>query len=294
LDHPKIEAANDNVRETFLVPVEIPAEKKAAREILAAAMARSNVTITVEKAKDRPKQRPWRPSVRHAANDNLQSWPLLEKLKRDGLHEDAELVEHYRGLVALMEAHPLQGQDPSRTADGLSIADRTSFDNDDIEEAAARNFEGKLSSGEMINKGERVTTKANGTASRARPTDDQSLVVMRPVSVRFNEHTLIAQIDLAGVLPRLRKAMGPVTAPFEDAVLGGLTFKAVGEARQFKDKQAEAAGKALVMTAIDALREEWATIRTEQRQAEEQAERNVERRRREIAAEQARYMGRAA
>lgn len=294
MDHHNFEAANDNVREEFPIPVEIPAEKKAARELLATAMASSSVKITVGKPQERPKPRAWKPSVRHTANDNLLSWPLLEKLKRDGRYEDAELVEQYRGLVALMEAHPLQGQDPSRTADGLSIANRTSFDNDDIEDAAASNFERKLSSGEMINKGERVTTKTNGTASRARPTDDQSVVVMRPVSVRFNENTLIAQIDLAGVLPRLRKAMGPVTAPLEDAVLGGLTFKVIGEARHFKDKQAEAAGKALVMTAIDALRDEWAIIRTEQRQAEEQAERNVERRRRQIAAEQARYLGRAA
>lgn len=298
LDHTNIAAANDMVvRENFLLPTEIPTAKKAAREMLAEAMARSGVKVTVGKPSEKPEPRSWKPSVRHAANDNLLSWPLLEKLKRDGLHQDAEMVEHYRGLVALMETNPLQGQDPSRNADGLTIADRTSFDDDDIEAAAAHEFKGKkgkLKSGEMENRGTRVTAKTNGTACRARPADEQSVVVMRPVSVRFNEQTLIAQIDMAGVLPRLRQAMGPVTAPFEDAVLGGLTFKAIGEARHFSNKQAEAAGKALVMTAMDALREEWAAIRKEQRQAEEQAERNVERRRRELAAQKARYLGRAA
>lgn len=297
LENIKTEAANDNVAENYLVPVGIPAAKQAAREMLAVAMKTSSIRATVCKPKEAPTPETWKPLKPKAGNDNreLVSWPFLGKLKRDGQHEDAELIEQYRGLISLMAVNPLQGQDPSRFGDGLVIAERTYIDGEDVEEAAATGFKGsQVPGGDLDNKGERVAAKSPGTASHARQTDDKTIVVMRPMDMRFNERTLIAQIDMSGIIERLRQAMGPLVAPFEDAVLGGLTMREIGEARHFKDKQAEAAGKALVMTALDAVRAEWSEFRKEQRQAEDQADRNVARRRAELEAERARFLGRAA
>ncbi|WP_104665047.1 hypothetical protein [Ensifer adhaerens] len=296
MERPIYDVANDNASLDYATPTTIPADKREAREWLAAKMAATDVAVTVLPAKEAPKPKAWKPSKRKPANDNreLVSWPLLDKLNRDGRHEDAELVEHYRGLVALMQVEPLQGQDPTR-ADGLGIEARSSIDDDDVDEAAAKDWPGeRVPGGNISYKEERQLVKAPGVSSQARPTDETTVVVMRSMNMRFNDRTLIAQIDMRGVLERLRSAMGPLVAPFEDAVLGGMNFGQVGEARHFKGKQAEAVGKALVMTALDAVREEWAAFRAEQRQAEELAERNVERRRTELIARRIAYLRRAA
>lgn len=296
MERPIFDVANDNVTTDYNTPTTIPADKQAAREWLAVRMAETTVKATILPPKEAPKPREWKPRKKKPANDNreLVSWPLLDKLNRDGRHDDAELVEHYRGLVALMQVEPLQGQDVTR-ADGLGIESRSSIDDGDVDEAAAKGWGGgKVPGGNISYKEERQLVQAPGDSRQAKPTDDKTVVEMRSMSIRFNERTLVAQIDMRGVLERLRTAMGPLVAPFEDAVLGGLNFGEIGEARHFKGKQAEAAGKALVMTALDAVREEWAAFRAEERQAEEQAERNVERRRAELAAQRAAYLRRAA
>lgn len=296
MERPIFDIANDNTPPAIFGHVEIPEEKRAARDWLAAKLEGTSVKTFVCPPQKPPAPKAWKPSAKKPANDNreLLSWPLLDKLSRDGRHEDAELVEHYRGLVALMQVEPLQGQDPTRS-DGLGIESRSSIDDEDVDEAAAKNWlGGKVPGGNISYKEERQLVKAPGVSSQARQTDENTVVVMRSMDMRFNERTLVAQIDMRGVLERLRAAMGPTTAPFEDAVLGGMTFGEVGEARHFKGKQAEAAGKALVMTALDAVREEWAAVRAEQRQAEERSERNVARRRAELAAQRAAFLRRAA
>ena len=299
-------AANDN----FEIKTEIPAEKIAARAMLndlgvgasvSITVACDNANLPVERGwrgepQDAPEPKRWTPSKRKAANDNreLLSWPLLAYLHRQGRRDDAEIVENYYGLVALMEAEPLQGQAPTRS-DGLTHEARSSIDKDAVDKAAAAGWpSGNVPNGSICYKEERQLVKAPGGSSRARPTDEDTKTVMRPMALRFTERTLIAQIDMRGVLPRLRAALGPLVAPFEDAVLGGMTFGSLGEARHFKGKQAEAAGKALVMAAIDAVTNEWAKINYERRKAAEQAERNVDRRRAELAAQQASYFRRAA
>lgn len=294
-EKPVFDVAND-VTSDFAIPTTIPAEKAAARDWLAAKVSGSGVTVKVLKPKAAPKPRAWKPSKRPAnTNREIRHWPLIEKLHRDGRGEDAELVEQYHGLVALMALEPLQGQDPSFQGDGLNIEHRSSIKEDDVDDAAAAGWKSeKVAGGNIVYKGERQLTKAPGTASQARQTDDKTVVVMRDMGLRFNERNLIAQIDMRGVLPRLRQAMGPLVPAFERAALGGATFRGIGEDHHFKGKQAEAVGKALVMIALNALRNEWADIRREARAAEEQAERNVERRRRELAAERARFLGRAA
>ncbi len=290
------DAANDNAEFDFRLPNEIPADKKEARAFLREALAASSVPITVLSPSQRPVQRAWKPLPR-AANDNREpvSWPLLDKLRRDGQHDDAEMIEHYRGLVAIMQANPLQGQDTSKAADGLEVEERSTITDKDVDEAAANEWSvDKVGGGDLVQKGTRQLSKFSGSSGQAKQAGEKTVVRMRCMGVRFNERVLIAQIDLREVLPRLRRAMGPLVAPFEDAVLGGLTLGEIGEARHFKGKQAEAAGKALVYAALDAVREEWIAIKAEQRAAEEQADRNVERRRAELAAERTRFLGLAA
>lgn len=287
---------NSEQQHDFEIPTTIPTEKAEAREWLAAKMSTSGVTIKVLKPKGAPKPKAWKPTKQPAnSNQEPRHWPLIEKLHRDGRQEDAELVERYYGLVALMALEPLQGQDPSRHADGLVFETRSSIDDEDVDEAAAKGWPSKkVPGGELKFHEERRLTKSPGTASQAKATDDKTVTEMQPLGMRFNERALIAQIDMRGVLPRLRQAMGPLVPPFERAALGGATFRTIGEDWHFKGKQAEAVGKALVMIALNALSNEWADIRREVHAAEAQADLNVERRRRELAARTARYLGRAA
>lgn len=298
MEKPVFDVANVNVpANLFLASTHISAEKLAAREELAVAMAGTTVKVTVCKPKEAPKPRKWK-ATRKPANDNREPthWPFFDKLRRDGLYEDADLVEQYRGLVDIMEVNPLQGQDATRATCGVEVEHRSAkMDTKDIDAAAKAGWPSdKVKGGDVLYKEQRQMTKAEGVAGRAVAAKDTTAVRVRPMGVKFNERVLIAQIDMRHVLPRLRLAMGPVLSPFESAVLDACTFGEIGEARHFKGKQAEAAGKALVMTALDALREEWTKIRHEQRQAEEQADRNAERKRAELAARRATFLSRAA
>lgn len=296
MDKPVFDYADNNLAAEVNPPrIHISAEKKAARAELAVAMQNSSVKITVCKPKNAPVEREWKPT-RKPANDNREpiSWPLLDKLKRDGLHEHAETVEHYYGLVALMEANPLQGQNPVRS-DGFVYEERSTIKDDDVDDAAAAKWTSdQVKGGDLERKGIRERDKAPGTSSRARQTDEKTVVVMRDMAVKFDERILIAQIDNRNTLPRLRAALGPLVSPFEDAVLGGSTFGAIGEARHYKGKQAEAAGKVLVMTALDAIIAEWSRIREEQQRAEDQADANVERRRAVLNERQLAFLRRVA
>lgn len=259
-------------------------------------MSNTSVKITVCPPAEAPKPKQWQQQKRKPANDNRErkSWPLLEKLKRDGSDDLADFVEIYYGLAVLMEANPLQGQDPTRS-DGLSYEERSTVNCDDVDEAAEKDWPSEeVPGGDLERKGIRERVKAPGTACRARQADEKTVVVMRDMSVRFDERVLVAQIDNRNTLPRLRGAMGPLVAPFESAVLGGSTFGDIGRAHRFNGKQAEAAGKVLVMTALESAFGEWRTIQSETRKAEAQAERNVERYRTELAARQTAYLRRAA
>lgn len=295
LDRPIFDVSNDNIPYDF-VPSGIPADKAAARRQLAVAMSNAAVSITVCPPKEAPKPKQWQPSKRKPANSNreLKSWPLIEKLRRDGRDDLAYFVEVYYGLVALMEANPLQGQDPTRS-DGLFYEERSTINSDDVDDAADKDWPSdEVPGGDLERKGIRERVRAPGTASRARLADEKTVTIMRDMSVRFDERALIAQIDNRDTLPRLRRAMGPLVAPFESAVLGGATFGSIGEARHFNGKQAEAAGKVLVMTALEVASNEWLLICRERLKAEDQAERNVERYRAELASRRVAFLNRAA
>lgn len=190
-----------------------------------------------------------------------------------------------------MAADPLQGRDPNMSDDDeeVHVESRSSLDN-------GPNFPGVIGgTGELSYKGVRQLSRTPGAATKAvRKGDGDSGDRYRPTAARFTENTLIAQIDMRESWHRLRIAIRPLLAAFEDLCLDGMTMTEVGEARGFKDKQASAAGRALVFEAIGALSEEWATIRREARELEQQADRNVIRYRAKRERAVAAYLGLAA
>lgn len=228
------------------------------------------------------------------ANDDRepQSWPLAEALRRAGRESDIEVCEYYRGLWSIMAADPLQGRDPNMSGEGdeeVRVESRSSLDN-------GPSFPDAVSgTGELSYKGIRQTARTPGaTAKAVRKGDGDSGDRYRSTAARFNENTLIAQIDMRETWHRLRSAIRPLLPAFEDACLDGMTMTEVGEARGYKDKQASAVGKVLVFTAIDTLSEEWGDIRREADQLEQQADRNVIRFRTRHERAVATYLGKAA
>lgn len=262
------------------LPVTVPADKAAMRDEIKRLTA--GAAVTVCQPGKPPKQfTAWKPGK--PANDNEpQSWPLAEALRRAGRHDDIELCDIYRGLWSIMAADPLQGRDPNMSEGEKEVEteNRGSLDDE---------------TGEISYKGVRQTDRSPGTVTKAtRKGDSDSGERYRPTVSRFNERTLIAQIDSRAIWHRLRAALGPLLAAFEDACLDSATLTEIGETRGFSDKQASAAGRALVFEAIGALSAEWSAIRAEESALERQAEANVIRWRGRWYAARAAFLGRAA
>jgi hypothetical protein len=184
-----------------------------------------------------------------------------------------------------MASNPLQGKDVEMATEddenGLRIEYRS----------------GKLTEGKAdIDYHEvRKTPRTPGVPTKAMPKGEgEAGERYTATTVRFNEDTMIAQIDMREAWLRLRMAIRPVLQPFEDACLDAATMSAIGEGLGFNGKQASAAGKALVFAAIDTLRTEWQAIQSEMRFDERQAERNVVRYRARREKERASFLGKAA
>jgi len=186
----------------------------------------------------------WKP--RKPANDNqqLQSWPLAEALRRAGREADIEICEVYRGLWSVMAADPLQGRDPDMGDDEEEEVHTESRSTINGKEAFDK-FGIVTGTGEIDYKGVRQLARTPGASRKASHKGDGAHGDRYQVSTaRFNETTLITQIDMRGAWFRLRAAIRPLLAAFEDACLDGITLTEIGEARDFKDKQASAAGRA--------------------------------------------------
>lgn len=264
------------------LPTIIPPTKARQREELE--RLTDGVAITVcPPGKEPARFTSWRPGK--PANDNreLQSWPLAEALRRAGREADIEVCEHYRGLWSIMAADPLQGREPNLGEDeetAINTESRGSFDE---------------VSGEIAYKGVRQVDRTPGIGTKAvRKGEGNAGERYRPTVARFNDRTLIAQIDMRSIWQRLQGALGPLLAAFEDACLDGVTLTEIGDVRGFNGKQASAAGKALVFEAIGALSAELSAIRAEERALEQQAERNVIRFRARRSADLAAFLGKAA
>lgn len=270
-------AANDNFTSDEL-PTAIPPDKAAHRLEIERLTAGHPVTACPP-GKYPTGRTAWKP-ISKPANDNreLQSWPLAEALRRARRESDIEVCEVYRGLWSVMAADPLQGRDPDmRDVDEEDVPEvRTESRSTINGKEAFDKFGIVTGTGEIDYKGVRQLARAPGASRKATHKGDGAAGDRYQVTTaRFNETTLLTQIDMRAAWDRLRAAIRPLLAAFEDACLDGVTLTEIGEARDFKDKQASAAGRALVFEAIGALSEEWLAIRREERELEAQADRNV-------------------
>jgi hypothetical protein len=240
-----------------------------------------------------------------AANDN-ESFPLLAALRREKNEALVSMVLRYRRLVALVEAQPLQGVRFSSGQDGRVEHRADPLAGPEAVDAAAETgWQGdKVLGGEIRYRSE--VKRSRGAfplpAKRARPVDaekqDQFADEFVPVSASvalakpFNDEVLIQQLDAKPLLSHLRSSLGPLLAPFEDAVLGGRTYTEIGRGDGVKVKP-DAVGKAFVMRALKAVDVAWHEYEVEQRRAAKAAARAVAAARRGIAARQSAY-GKAA
>ncbi|KAB2716658.1 hypothetical protein [Brucella intermedia] len=202
------------------------------------------------------------------ANDN-EDFPLLAVLRRDKLHGFSELVMRYRRLVAIAEAEPLKGQDYGYDA-GLHAAQESKRLKgvEDVEAAAARNWEGGVKGGEIEYSGKLrrskgayalpAMRKVNVKVDAYFENDDGTVPIPKTgktpsLSLKFTDDLLLEKIDTRPILAYLRSRLGPLIEPFEDAVLGGQTLAEIGEKDGFKHKQATAAGRSLVFRGLAAV-----------------------------------------
>ncbi|MGC0052194.1 hypothetical protein ACNSPG_03895 [Brucella pituitosa] len=226
--------------ETFIVPIDIPAEKTSTREWLAKKM--EGATITKLPTKPEPIPKPYKPRQRYAAvNDNHQAIPLCEALIRDKRPDDAALVRRYMALVDVAglpetDSRPVLGEG------GMEVDRRISFN----------------ASGDEKDHGVR-TTVARATVGEkvSAASDDGQHPARSPAHAPRGEDNIIAHIDAKAFLGPIRATMGPLLDVFEDALFDRRTLTEIGEKRGFKGKQASAAGKAILYMSIDTLRDVW-------------------------------------
>lgn len=226
--------------ETFIVPLDIPAEKTAAREWLAAQT--EGATITKIPTRPEPEPKPYKPRQRYAAaNDNHQAIPLCEALIRDQRSDDSALVRRYMALVDVAGL-PEKDDRVEWGQDGIGVAKRTSFD----------------SNGNEKDHGVRMTVARSTVGEKvSAASDDGQYPARSPAHAPRGEDNIIAHIDAKAFLGPIRAAMGPLLDVFEDALFDRRTLTEIGEKRGFKGKQASAAGKAILYMSIDTLRDVW-------------------------------------
>ncbi|WP_424981600.1 hypothetical protein [Maritalea sp. S77] len=286
------------------LPTTIPPEKEKARQLLAELCAGVPVTICpAQKPVDR--QSEFR--FGRAANNNQEpkSWPLAKMLRQlmsqddnpwtlDQVTAAIEICELYRGIWAVMAADPLAGKDAdlSFSEGEVSIETETCLDGYEKGKPIPEKVEG---TGELTFHGVRQAARSIGSAGKMTKNGDaDSGERYATTAKRFNERTLIAQIDLRGPWRRLQAAIRPIRWAFEMACLDSATMTEIGEARGYTDKRASAVGKALVLEAIAELQVEWLAIHKEQRAAELNAESALEAYRADLTSRHDQYMGRAA
>src|SRR5690606_35890470 len=77
---------------------------------------------------------------------------------------------------------------------------------------------------------------------------------------------LLAKVDNAPILSRLRRALGPIVDDFEDAVCGNTTLEQIGRRRGVGNATgAKGAGRALIFLGFTIVDQEWRDIDTDAR-----------------------------
>ncbi|WP_376742198.1 hypothetical protein [Ensifer canadensis] len=207
-----------------------------------------------------------------------EDFPLLETLRRDKNEEAIKLVQRYRMIVALCEAEPLKGLDYSKSDGGEVVREsRRLTPEEDIDAAQASGWsvvsDGEIKYSSKIKRSKaaraqpakRVVVASNDNAAEGSRIRSESL------HIKVTDEVLAAQIDAKPILAELRRSIGPLVAPFEDAVLGGKTYEEVGIISGAAARYALGVGKSLVGTAIGSLVTTWKDIDNRERLLEREA-----------------------
>lgn len=193
-----------------------------------------------------------------------EDFPLMETLRRDGAKELIDVVLRYRRLVALCEAEPLKGMDYSKRDGGEIVRESKKLTPEaDIDTAAASGWksipDGEIKQSTKIkrSKGAHSLPPKRVVVSNV---DEAYNVKTESLHIKITDEILNEQIDAKPILAELRGSLGPLVEPMEDAVLGGMTMRSIGESAGFSGRSAFDAGKALVGTALSAMNIKWAEI----------------------------------
>lgn len=318
-ERPVFDVANDNaIRTDFAVPTSIPFQKEAARRLLASRGIGGDVSITIacenanlpldrgwRSSPPEPRQiKPWKPR-KIATNDNEpQSWPLLEALRRDARDEDIPWVRRYRLLCEVANACPFHLSVGGGDEKGVNVENRSlHLDGDNFdkpfESGAKKDWQGtKLAGGEISYRETRRTVKQRlSVGQRASAMSDETVENHRltPLRLHMAEDDRLAQIEGNAILTEINERLGWWDlASLEDAVLGAMTMTWIGATMRFHNKAAPREGKVAVYTAIDNLKEIWRDIETREARKLDLCEARALARGREITQGKARYLGLAA
>jgi hypothetical protein len=302
---------------------EIPSDKAAAREWLSAmgvgasvslSAACANAGLPVDRGwrgemKEQPEPKAWHPRKRAANSNEPQNWPLLEALRRDGREYDIPAVVRYDQLFRAVTACPF-GIDAGIGADGedgfaVEYRSLRLTGKRDVDRAAAAGWPGdKVPGGEISYRERRTTTRQTiHMGRRVGRSEDGEAPISSLLDRGYREGGRHDKIDGIPVLLRLREALD--VNPFGDrifslwdllnlAALGSASLTDIGGALGFKHKARSREAKVRIYAAVDILRDEWRRIEDRQAEAAEACHRRVLARRRELEAERAAYLGRAA
>lgn len=211
------------------------------------------------------------PNVEHHRGHDV---PLLTVLKRDGHTEYRDIVAAYRKLAATALAPAIQAM-ANGYEGGMNIQMRSkSLTPEEDVEAAAKyaadndNDWSTLPKGEIKYKREVVKLKRTVVVDTGKRKavaendyDGEDGMQSDTLHVNFSESTLHEQIDAKSRFSKTRAMLGPLLAPFEDAVLGGFTMTTIGTKEGF-DIKPDLIGKAMCLRALAALRWFWHDLDT--------------------------------
>lgn len=187
-----------------------------------------------------------------ADNDNV-NWPLVKALFAEGNHDLVKYAIRYRQIEASATSdQQLTGTTPTE-GDYLVVAHETSF-----------NHKGEVVFGRVRRS---LSAEAIGDTPprQASRTGETVMHASAPVAKKWNgDRKVNDMIDDRVLLARLRTRLGVIVEPFEDLVLHGKTYEAVGRLMGIGNHAgAKGAACAMAHLGLIAVRDELGEIRRE-------------------------------
>lgn len=190
-----------------------------------------------------------------AANDNI-AWPLATALIREGNTELLKAAMYYRKVHDTAKSEAMLGGSSVSLGDGVSIDQRQWI----------------KPNGDIAYKGQRRVASDNPetTARRKSSTDSESQAMSEKAESGYTnvpkewrgDEPVNNMIDAQRRLEQLRHIVGVLVEPLEMSVIDGCTYREIGNAVGIANKAgAEGAGRALIHTALIALRDEVKNVK---------------------------------